>query len=143
YLNELEAAEDALGVNLIKLIVEPEQQAIASAKRLISQAQQQLPIAPIRRDIIELIETIIVYKLPQASREEIATMLGLTDLKQTRFYQDAFADGQEVGREEGRQATKIELIQPLADQGISPQNIAQLLKLSLDEVERVLQGSER
>lgn len=146
YLNELEAAEDALGVNLIKLIVEPEQQAIASAKRLISQVQQQLPIAPIRRDIIELIETIIVYKLPQASREEIATMLGLTDLKQTRFYQDAFADGQEVGREEGReegrQAAKIELIQPLADQGISPQNIAQILKLSLDEVERVLQGSE-
>nr|OEJ74224.1 hypothetical protein BH720_15585 [Desertifilum tharense IPPAS B-1220] len=74
-------------------------------------------------------------------------MLGLTDLKQTRFYQDAFADGQEVGREEGReegrQAAKIELIQPLADQGISPQNIAQILKLSLDEVEKVLQGSDR
>ncbi|MDA0211377.1 MAG: Rpn family recombination-promoting nuclease/putative transposase [Cyanobacteria bacterium FC1] len=89
----------------------------------------------------------LVYKLPQASREEIATMLGLTDLKQTRFYQDAFADGQEVGREEGReegrQAAKIELIQPLADQGISPQNIAQILKLSLDEVEKVLQGSDR
>ena len=54
---------------------------------MIEQAQQILPPAPLRRDIIDLIETIVVYKLPQASREEIARMLGLTDLKQTRFYQ--------------------------------------------------------
>ena len=38
--------------------------------------------------ILDLIETILVYKLPALSRKEIQTMLGLThrDLKQTRFY---------------------------------------------------------
>jgi predicted transposase YdaD len=38
--------------------------------------------------ILDLIETILVYKLPTFTRKEIQTMLGLTDhdLKQTRFY---------------------------------------------------------
>ena len=55
----------------------------------------------------------MVYKLPALSREEIQQMMGLPDidLKQTRFYQEVFAegeaegraDGREEGREEGRQ----------------------------------------
>ncbi|MFO7145222.1 hypothetical protein B9T16_29225 [Arthrospira sp. PCC 8006] len=90
YLDELEG-ENGLGVGIIKLVVASESVAIASAQQLIEQAQQILPPAPLRRDIIDLIETIVVYKLPQASREEIARMLGLTDLKQTRFYQSVGA----------------------------------------------------
>ena len=43
-----------------------------------------------------LVETIIVYKLPRLSREEIQEMLGFTDvdLKQTRFYQDVYAEAE-------------------------------------------------
>lgn len=43
----------------------------------------------------------MVDKLPRLTREEIRTMLNLTEveLKQTRFYQDVF----EEGRQEGRQ----------------------------------------
>ncbi|MFP4006782.1 MAG: Rpn family recombination-promoting nuclease/putative transposase [Spirulinaceae cyanobacterium] len=74
YLDELEDTEDALGVQIIKLIIEPPERAITTAQRLITQAQETLPTAPIQRDIIELIETIVIYKLPQASREEIANM---------------------------------------------------------------------
>ena len=45
------------------------------------------------------IETIVVYKLPQLSREEIRDMIGLKDieLKQTRFYQDVFKEGHQEG----------------------------------------------
>ena len=41
---------------------------------------------------VDFIETILVYKLPKLSREEIKEMIGLQDieLKQTRFYQDVF-----------------------------------------------------
>ncbi len=53
--------------------------------------------------IVELVETILVYKLPRLTRQEIQTMLGLTDLelKQTQFYQDVFAEGRQEGRQEG------------------------------------------
>ncbi|MDB9316032.1 DUF2887 domain-containing protein, partial [Spirulina sp. CS-785/01] len=101
-------------------------------------AQDILPSAPIQRDIIDLIETIVVYKLPQASREEIAEMLGLTDLKQTRFYQEAFAEGREEGREEGVQQMQREFIQRLLNRGNSPEDIAQLLGIPLETVQQFL-----
>ncbi|NEO25346.1 MAG: Rpn family recombination-promoting nuclease/putative transposase, partial [Kamptonema sp. SIO4C4] len=139
YLNELETSEDNLGASLIKLVVESEAEALESAKRLINKAQDILSSAPIQRDIIDLIETIVVYKLPQASREEIAEMLGLTDLKQTRFYQEAFAEGRQEGRQEGVQQTQREFIQRLLNRGNNPEDIAQLLDIPLERVQQFLE----
>ena len=55
-------------------------------------------------DWLELLETVLVYKLPTFTREEIQKMFGLNDvdLKTTRFYQDVFAEGRMEGRVEGR-----------------------------------------
>jgi predicted transposase YdaD len=80
--------------------------------------------------LFKLIETIVIYKLPEASREEIAQMLGITDLKQTRFYQEAFLEGQE--------AEQRKLIRRLRDRNYSPEDIAQLLDVSVEEVQRSL-----
>jgi predicted transposase/invertase (TIGR01784 family) len=139
YLDELED-ENALGVGIIKLVVESESAAIASARRLLEQAEQTLPPVSIRRDIIDIIETIVVYKLPELSREEIAQMLGLTDLKQTRFYQEAFADGRQEGVQEGVQEATINFVRRLANLGNSPEAIAQLLGLPLEEVQQILES---
>ena len=51
-------------------------------------------------DWLELLETVLVYKLPTFTREEIQKMLNFNDisLKQTRFYQDVFGEGREEGR---------------------------------------------
>ena len=46
-------------------------------------ARQQLSDPTILRDLINLIETIIVYKLPQKSREDIAAMLNLSEIVRT------------------------------------------------------------
>ncbi|OAB60187.1 flagellar assembly protein H [Phormidium willei BDU 130791] len=129
YLNELPDS-DCFGVNLMKLVVEPESAAIESAQVLIQQTQERFAATPLQRDLIDLIETIVVYKLPNASREEIAQMLGITDLKQTRFYQEAFLEGQE--------AEQRKLIRRLRDRNYSPEDIAQLLDVSVEEVQRLL-----
>src|SRR5665811_1316883 len=52
-----------------------------------------------KAQILEIIETILVYKFPKLSREEIQKMLGYNDisLKETRFYQDVYAEGQQEG----------------------------------------------
>ena len=50
--------------------------------------------------LIELIETIVVYTFPRLSREEIATMLGLSDLKETRVYQETREEALKEGRQE-------------------------------------------
>ncbi len=144
YLDELEG-ENGLGVGIIKLVVASESVAIESAQQLIEQAQQILPPAPLRRDIIDLIETIVVYKLPQASREEIARMLGLTDLKQTRFYQEAFTEGLQEGRQEGRLEGREEItrniVLRLNNLGYASEAIAEILGLPIDEILPILEDS--
>jgi len=53
---------------------------------------------------LNFIETVLVYKLPNLSREEIRAMLGLdTQLKQTRFYQEIAEEERREGRQEGVQ----------------------------------------
>lgn len=44
-------------------------------------------------------------------------MLGLGDLKQTKFYQEAFAEGEEIGE----QKTKVEAVSRMIRLGLSRQ----------------------
>ena len=111
YLNELEVLPtSSLGSKLVKLIVSRKNQVISTAKELVSQTKQETLSPTEQARILDLIETIIVYKLPQLGRDEIKEMLGLTDIdiKQTKFYQDVFSEGREEGREEGRQVGREE-----------------------------------
>ncbi|MDJ0509193.1 MAG: Rpn family recombination-promoting nuclease/putative transposase [Crocosphaera sp.] len=96
YLDELgKVAENSLGVGIINLVVESEQESISQAKQLITTAQNQLTDEKIQQQLIALIETIIVYKFPQKTREEITAMFELSDLKKTRFYQEAWGEGRQ------------------------------------------------
>jgi predicted transposase/invertase (TIGR01784 family) len=52
-------------------------------------------------------------------------MFGLNELKQTRFYQEVFAEGKLEGKEEG----KLETIPQLLALGLSIEQIAQALGL--------------
>ena len=90
YLDELgERQEVSVGLGLVRLVVEPEATAVRLARELLAQSRKSAPAGLSRSAIIELIETIVVYKFPQLSRQEVETMLGLSDLKQTRVYQEA------------------------------------------------------
>ncbi|WOB68819.1 Rpn family recombination-promoting nuclease/putative transposase [Microcystis aeruginosa] len=139
YLDELPNDETpSLAIALIKLVTESESQAVNSAKILIKQAQREVSDRLVQRNVIDLIETIIIYKLPQKSREEIEAMLELQDLKQTRFYQEAFGDGIERGIEQGIEQginlQKLKTIPLLQDLGLTPQQISERLDLNLETV---------
>ena len=55
------------------------------AKSLISQAKEEITEPNIQQDLIDLIETIIIYKLPQKPIKEIETMFGqMTNLSMTK-----------------------------------------------------------
>jgi len=138
YLDELNPNLDSVGVSVIQLVVEPVPTAIDRAKRLLRQLQQENLDTSIQDAMIDLIETIVIYKLPQLSREEIAQMLELGDPKQTRFYQEAFAEGRQEGRQEGQQAAKLEALQRLMRLGLNAEVIAEALDLPLDVVQQAI-----
>ena len=48
-------------------------------------------------------ETVLVYKFPKLTREEIEAMFTYSDLKQTRVYQEARAEGEQRGLQVGEQ----------------------------------------
>ena len=54
-------------------------------------------------------------------------MLELKDLKETKFYQEALAEG----IEQGKQTQKLAMIPLLQELGLNPQQIAQRLELDL------------
>lgn len=85
---------ESLGIGLMQLILAESDEAFELAKRLmpISTVEAQSNIE--NREIIDLIETIMIYKFPQLSREAIERMFGLSELKQTRVYQEALQEGE-------------------------------------------------
>jgi len=63
YLNELPETENSpLGIRLVKLIVANEREVPQRAQALLNQTNQQLAHSTQQQDIIELIESIVVYK---------------------------------------------------------------------------------
>jgi predicted transposase/invertase (TIGR01784 family) len=88
-----------------------------------------------------LIETIVVYKLLQKSRQEIEAMLGLGDLKETKFYQEAYQEGEQEGelkgKQEGVMEAKLEAIPELLKEGLTLEQIARALKLPLEVIQQV------
>jgi predicted transposase/invertase (TIGR01784 family) len=139
YLDELSQIEtSSVGIGTVKLVIEPEETAANKAKELINSAQQQIADAAQRRELIQLIETIIVYKFPRLSRKEIEQMLGNEQLKKTRFYQEAFEEGKEEGTQQGIQQGiqqgKLETIPILVKQGLSIEQIAEALSLDVETV---------
>ena len=90
---------DTVGLRLVQLLVSAATEAPAKARQLLREGPAmdgpKLPASV----LLDLVETILVYKLPTMSREEVRRMLELhdVDLKQTRFYREVFAEGESEG----------------------------------------------
>lgn len=122
YLDELDSAEQSIGIDTVKLVIESESTVGTKARELINLARQQIADEFSQREILQLIETIIIYKFPQKSRKEIEQMLGLTELKQTKVYQEA--------KEEG----KLEAVPFMLSLGATVEQISEALGLDIEQV---------
>ncbi|MCQ8128676.1 DUF4351 domain-containing protein [Methylomonas rivi] len=125
--------------SLLSLIACQEEQAVEFAQKLIKQRTIH------GLDILNFVETVLVYKLPHLTREEIQTMLALQDieLKQTRFYQEIAVEerqkGIKEGIKEGRKEESITLLTRLLRRkfGLLPELEAALQQLPDMEIEKL------
>jgi len=105
YLNQLGMIPQLpIGLAILRLVVEPVSSVPQAARGLVDRVQQAPLTDADRNKFVELIETIVVYAFPRLSRQEIAAMLGITDMRETRVFQDALEEGRQAGLQEGRQA---------------------------------------
>ena len=108
YLDELPPG--SIGMGLIELIVSQEVQAPELVKTLLDRTKTEVENDREKQGIIELLETVLLSKFSQLSRQEIEAMFLVSDIKQTRVYQEAKQEGREEGREEGRQNGEMVLL---------------------------------
>jgi predicted transposase YdaD len=72
-----------------------------------------------------------VYKFSSYSRQELEAMFGLSEWKQTRFYQEV--------KEETQLETKLETIPELLKEGLTVEQIARVLKLDIEMVRQTIE----
>jgi predicted transposase/invertase (TIGR01784 family) len=131
YLDDLNSVStESLGIGLMQLILANTNDAVPKAQALLAKTRTQDQTDSKIAAIIELIETIVVYKFPQLSREDIERMLGLSELRETKVYQEALQEG----RQEGEQS--LILRQLSRRLGVLPKNIeAQIQSLDSSKLE--------
>jgi predicted transposase/invertase (TIGR01784 family) len=134
YLDELPPG--SIGMGLIELIVSKEAQAPELVKTLMARTKTEVENDREKQGIIELLETVLLSKFSQLSRQEIEAMFLVSDIKQTRVYQEAKQEGREEGRQNGemilliRQLSKrFGKLKDIYIENINSLNIEQLEKL--------------
>lgn len=136
YLDELEVSDTkSISIAIIKLIVSKETEAVKVAKPIIQKVRQDINNQQQQKELLELLETILIYKLPRINRQEIEAMFSLSDLKQTKVYQEALEEGRQEGRQEGERLTKLESIPRMIQLGLSVETIAASLDLPIEIVQ--------
>lgn len=136
YLDELIGdSSESVGIAAIKLIVADEEAAIEKGRSLIAKIRSESEDEPQEKELLEIIKAILIYKLPETSRREIETMFSLSDLKNTKVYQEAL----EEGREEGELQGKLASIPFMLSLGATVEQIAEALGLDVEQVRQAAQ----
>ena len=146
YLDELDdSAYQSVGLGLIKLIVEAEENAIEKARQLYETAQARIEAQASQRQVLQLIETILISKLP-LTREEVEAMFSLDELKNTRYFQQVAEEyleqGVQQGLQRGVQQGKLESVPGLLLLGLTVEQIAGALQLDVEVVRRIAQQQQ-
>jgi predicted transposase/invertase (TIGR01784 family) len=92
YLDEMPSG--SIGMGLIELILSQETQAPAIVKNLMDRTKTEISNNSEREGIIDLLETVLLSKFSKLSRKEIEAMFLVSDIKQTRVYQEAIEEGE-------------------------------------------------
>ena len=143
YLEDFQTlVKPTFGLRLLQLLVGDPAQAVSRAQDLLQPTREQQPPSAAWRDIVDLVETLLVYRLPALSREEIRNMLNLVDveLKQTRFYQEVFTEGRQEGRQEGIAELAIRQLRRRFSDAISSAQVERIQRLPLADVEALAEA---
>ena len=127
YLDELEQiGSGSIQLDIVKLVVESEAKASQQVKPLMQRAIQEVDDLAVKRDVIELIEKVLVYKFTSKSREDLRKMIYTeTEWKQSKLYQSL------------REEVKEESVLGLLNLGLTVEQIAKALDLSVAKVQQI------
>lgn len=136
YLDELDPATvgQSIELSILQLIGLKDEVVPDRARQLIEQVRSEGTDAADRQRVIELVLATLVYKFPTLNREEIRQMLGLDELKQTRFYQEV--------KEEVQDELLARAIPGFLKLGLTPEQIAEQMQVDVPTVDRIIREQQ-
>jgi predicted transposase/invertase (TIGR01784 family) len=134
YLDELPPAPpEQFEMGILELIAAKPDAALEKAKAMVPRVRQSKLPQDFQRLVVQFIETVIVHQFPNWSRAEIETMLQVTDVTQTRVFQEAL----EQGRQEGEELGIEKVARRMIDLGRPITEIAQATGLTAAHVRKL------
>ena len=102
FLDELPPAPpEQFEMGILELIAEQPEAALAKARAMVPRLRSSSRSPEFQRQVVQFVETVILYQFPRMSRKEIEKMLQVSDVRQTRVFQEALEEGLEQGLERG------------------------------------------
>jgi predicted transposase/invertase (TIGR01784 family) len=142
YLDELPELPNApVGMAILYLLRRSESEVPAQARELAARTITEIQDTALREDLLELIVTVVIAKLPKLSWKEIQAMLQLHDIHVSRAYQEAKAEGIEEGIAKERQRRheeKRQMLSKMAAKQYPAEDIADVLGLDIEFVREQL-----
>jgi predicted transposase/invertase (TIGR01784 family) len=134
YLNQLKT-ETSIGIAIIQLITSSSQ----DASQLVTEIKAKISSQPLSRDMMELIEMVLLYKFKNLNRQEIQDMFTLSDLKQTKFYQEALLEGKIEGKMEGQEIGFQKALEALSllKSGMTAKKVTEITGLTIEQVKQI------
>jgi predicted transposase/invertase (TIGR01784 family) len=136
-----------ISLGIVKLILTSPEKVKEEFPKLVEQVEQ-IHNQLLEQKILDFIETVLFYKFTNMSREEVATMFSLDDIRGTKLYQELYEEAKVEGKAEGKAEGellgeakgKLEAIRGLLTLGLGVEQIAQALGVEKSIVERVAGG---
>jgi predicted transposase/invertase (TIGR01784 family) len=130
YLDELTpASPEQLEIGILELIAAKPDVALEKARTIIPRVKASKRPQKLQWMLIQFVETVILYQFPGWSRQEMEKMLQVTDIRQTRIYQEAMEEGAE------RKAEAV--ARRLLGKGMSVAEVAEATELTVDQVRKL------
>jgi predicted transposase/invertase (TIGR01784 family) len=138
YLDELATFKNPpVGLGVLQLLFAPMSEVENLAPRVVRKAKLEMPDGDLQAKVVELVEELLISRFPQLGREEIRMKFKLHDLRESKVWKEAHDEGEEKGMEKGKLIAKQEMIQSFLAEGMNPKRIAELLKITVEEVQRL------
>ena len=136
YLDELTPdGFSSIGLKIIQLMLCEENIAPEIVRELRQRTEQEVTEEQTRIDVLKLIDTVIVYKFVNKTKEELAAMFGVDDIKQTRLYREI--------SEEVKEEAKLEFVKSLLREGEAIEKISRLVAVDIERVREISRELEQ
>lgn len=138
YLDQMEEPPNSsLGLSIMLLTRRSDDEAPLAARELVARVHAEIADEASRDDLVELIGTVILYKLPRLSREEDEAMLQIHDIRASRVYQEAMEEGRKEGEAKGREEGIALIIVKMARKK-SIEEIADEVEMTIEQVRQII-----